>query len=464
MPSLPPGGQAKTPIPTPKPPPKPAPKPQAAPTSMNPTQWAQLVAKDLGINVGQDPNAVLDILGWMPHEEPTSSWWGGFGTSTNPTRINPLNAGAYVNGKPAFGYSPTPTTGNQMGGGLGTYPTLSAAAQAAAEMLGQQNMSAALAGLKRGDSPAAFTKDINATPWAQAKYSTITPGQVEAEAQGPTVKAKIGAAVPGSAAVNQALASQTNPAVIADTAAANAVSEQLALSPQELAFQQQILAKNYGYSKQQFGIQGQQLGLNMTELQQQYNQQFAQYGAQKEQNVLSGQAITDSINNIIKQYGFQKQQLGMQTQQGRQSLAASGVYNTGTHRQFEQQQQLTGAEELAAEQYQLQGEQRARQSLGITERQQATQYAYIQKQTQNGMKNLQLQQKSLGISEAQAATQYQNALNQLNLNNLMNVDQLQSQIFALVGGSYSPLSGIVSQLQSLIPGMTGAMKMSGTGG
>jgi len=80
------------------------------------------------------------------------------------------------------------------------------------------------------------------------------------------------------------------------------------------------------------------------------------------------------------------------------------------------------------------------------------------------MKNLQLQQKSLGISEAQAATQYQNALNQLNLNNLMNVDQLQSQIFALVGGSYSPLSGIVSQLQSLIPGMTGAMKMSGTGG
>ena len=458
MPSLPPAGQPKTPIPTPKPPaPKPAAPKPVAPTSMTPTQWAQLVAKDLGINVAQDPNAVLDILSWMPHEEPTSTWWGGYGTASDPTRINPLNAGDIGH----FGYS-------GQASGLGGYANLTNAAGATAQMIGQQNMSPILQALRAGDAPGAFSKALETSPWAGSRYggATFTAQNAEQAAQGPKVTSKIGPGVPGgtSTAVSNLLASQTNPAVIADTAAANAVSENLALSGPELAFQQQILAKNYGYSKQQFGIQGQQLGLNMTELQQQYNQQFANYGAQKEQNVISGQAITDSINNIIKQYGFQKQQLGMQTQQGRQSLAASGVFNTGSRRQFEQQQQLTASEQLAAEKYQLQQESQARQSLGITEKQEASQYAYTQKQTQNGMKNLQLQQKSLGISEQQAATQYQNALNQLNLNNLMNVDQLQSQIFALVGGSYSPLSGIVSQLQSLIPGMAGAMKMSGTGG
>ena len=427
---------------------------------MNPTQWAQLVAKDLGINTTQDPNAALDILGWMPHEEPSSSWWGGFGTAANPTRINPLNAGDI--GK--YGYAGSPTTGNTLAGGLGTYGSLTDAAAASADMLRQQNMSAALAGLKRGDAPGQFTADINATPWAQAKYSTITPGQVEAEAQGPTVKGKVGSGgSPTSTAISNALASQTNPAIIANTNAANALAEQLALTPEEAAFQRKILADNYGYSQRQFGIQKQQLGLNMSELQQQYNQQFANYGAQKQQNVLSGQAISASIANIIQQYGYQKQQLGMQTQQGHQSEAASGVYNTGTRRQFEQQQALTASEQAYQERYQLSAEARAKQGLAITEKQQASQYGYTQQQTKNGMKNLQLQQKSLGITEEQARTQYSNALNQLGLNNLMNVDQLESQIAALVGGAYSPLAGITQQLQSLIPGMAGAQQLSGTG-
>jgi len=427
---------------------------------MTPTQWAQLVAQDLGINVSQDPNAVLDILAWMPHEEPTSSWWGGYGTATNPTRINPLNAGDI--GK--YGYAATPLTGNTLAGGLGTYGSLSDAAAASADMLRQHNMAAALAGLQRGDAPAQFTKDINATAWAQTKYAPLSALQAEAEAQGPTVKStKVGSVSPTSSAVTQALASQTNPAIIANTAAENALAEQLNLSPAEYAFQRKILADNFGYTEQQFGIQRQQQALQMTGLQEQYNRAAAQYGFQREQDVLTGQSITDAINNIIQQYGFQQQALAQQTKQGLQSEAASGVYNTGTRREFLAGQQLTAAEEKATEQYQLGQERLAQRSLGVTEREQTSQYRYTQEQIQNGMKNLQLEQKKLGISEAQARTQYQNAINQLGLNNLLNVDQLEQQIFALVGGSYSPLSSIETQLQGLIPGLAGAQSLTAGG-
>lgn len=426
---------------------------------MSPTQWAQLVAQDLGINTTTDPNAVLDILGWMPHEEPASQWWGGFGTTSDPTRINPLNAGDIGQ----FGYAASPLTGNTLAGGLGTYPTLSAAAAATAQMLGQKNMASALAGLKAGDAPAQFTNDINATAWAGSKYSPITGGQISTEAQGPAVTAALGSGQPGASnAVAGAIASQTNPAIVAQENAAAAIQQSLQLTPQELADQQAILAANYGYSQQQFGIQSQQLGLSQNELNQQYNQTVAQRQYQMQQDILTGQGITNSIANIMKQYGFQQQQLGIQTQQGLQGEAASGVYNTGTRTQFLGQQALTASEQAASEQYSLQQARLSQQQLGVTEAQQKTQYGYSLQQIQNGAKNLKLQQQALGISEAQAKTQYQNALQQLDLNSIMGADQLEQQIATLAGGGYSPLGGMISQLQQLIPGLAGAMGGSGS--
>jgi hypothetical protein len=442
---------------------------------MSPTQWATLVAQDLGINVAADPNSVIDILGWMPHEENASQWWGGFGTAAAPERLNPLNAGDIGQ----FGYTGSPTTGNTLSGGLGTYPTLTAAAQAAAGMLGQSNMTPARNALLQGASPSAFTAAINSTPWAQDKYSPITAGQAEAEAQGPTVTSKpaVGAGAPGAAAaVSGALASQTNPAVIAQQNADQAIQQSLQLTPAELAAQQQILTQNYGYSQQQLGIQEKQLQLNIAEAEQQYNQAASQYGYQKQSDILSGQAISAAINNIATQYMFQEQgfeqsqqSLNLQTKEGLQGLAASGVYNTGTRGQFQQQQAIAQAgltsqwqAATAAEKYAVLGQQQSMQQLGITEAQQASQYGYSQQQIRNGLQNLEYQNQALGISKAQAATQYQNALQQLDLNSIMGADQLETQIAALAGGGYSPLGGILGQLQTLIPGLAGAMGSSGT--
>lgn len=458
MPSLPPAGTATSPVPTPKPKPAPTPAPKpAAPTSMNPTQWAQLVAQDLGINVNQDPNAVLDILSWMPNEEPTSSWWGGYGTAAAPTRINPLNAGDIGN----FGYS-------GQASGLGGYANLTNAAGATAQMIGQQNMSPILAALRAGDAPGAFSKALETSPWAGSHYggATFTAAQAESEAQGAAVtnKAAIGSGgnVSASSAVAGALSSQTNPAIVAQQNADEAIQQSLQLTPQELADQQAILKANYGYSQQQFGIQGQQLGLSQNELNQQYNQTVQQRQYQMQQDILTGQGITDSIANIMKQYGFQQQALQQATQQGLQGEAASGVYNTGTRRQFLAGQALTASQQAASEQYSLQQARLSQQQLGVTEAQQKAQYGYSQEQIQNGAKNLRLQQQALGISEAQAKTQYNNALQQLDLNSIMGADQLEEQIATLAGGGYSPLGGMISQLQSLIPGLAGAMGNSGS--
>ena len=436
---------------------------------MSPTQWAQLVAKDLGINVQSDPNAAVDILSWMVHEEPTSTWWGGYGSPTNPTRLNPLNAGDFGQ----FGY-----TGQQSG--LGGYPSLTNAAAASAQMIRQSNMSPILSALQQGLDPGSFSRALESTPWASSHYggATFTAGQAEQEAQGPVVRnaAAVGSgAGAASSAVSQALASQTNPAVVANTAAANALAEQLQLTPQEQAFQQQILAQNYGYAQQQFGVQGQQLALQMAEQQQQQQQAAQQRHWQVLQDQYQQTGIREQMGNIRENLAntragqaLTRQGINLSERQGLQGLASSGVYNTGSRGQFEQQIQLQRSQENVAER---QSEAAARQALaaenlafhqlGVTEAQQASQYGYTQQQISNGMKNLALQQKQLGISEKEAKTQYQNALFQLNLNSLMNVDQLQQQIFALAGGGYSPLQGVIGQLQNLIPGLSGALKMGG---
>jgi|SRR5215469_704052 len=432
VPYIPPPGTIISPGPTPKTPAKTPAKGSA--TSMNPTQWAELVAQDLGINVSQDPNSVQDILAWMKNEEPYQQWWGGFGTAANPGRLNPLNAGDI--GK--FGYS-------GQAGGTGTYGTLAAAAGATADMIRQQNMSprggGILGALTSGASIDAFTRALEASPWASSHYGgrAFSAGQAVQEAQGPAVTNRAalagGAIPPGSSIVDALLAAGVNPDVIANQEQAAAIGQAGTLNQQEADFEKQILQANYGFSQQQLALQQQQLGLQLTELEQQGTETARQRQYQIQQDILSGEAIKNAIAGI-----------NLSEKQGLQGLASSGVYGTGSRGQFEQGIGL-----------QRQQEQIAMGQLETAEKAQGAQYGYTQQQIQNGERNVRMEMQKLGINAAEAQNQYQNALKQLNLNNLMNINDLQQQIFSLAGGGYSPLQAIMQQLQGLIPGLSGSL-------
>lgn len=407
----------------------------------NPTAWANQVLQDLGVQV--TPNTTQDILSWMAHEEPQGQWWGGFGTAANPTRLNPLNTGY-----PGFGYGPDPATGNTLSGGLGTYPSLSAAAQGAAATIEQGNMSGILNALRSNDPVAQFGQAVDASPWAASHYGWAPWGPGTSEGQGPSVGST---GTPGQAGgIAGALGSQLLPGAINNYLTQDQLNQQLALSQQLYQNQADILGQNYGYSQQQFGIQQQQL-----QWQQQANQDAqrhlgAGYGFQQQRDVLSGQSIQAAIQNIVQNFGFQQQAIQSQG-------AGSGTFLTHTQSMAQQQAQM-------AEQYQLFGEQQAQAELGITQAEQKETYGYNQQQLQTGRQQLDLQLQSLGISEQQAQTQYQNALQQLGLGNLMSVDQLQQQIAIMAGGGYSPMSGMLGQLQQMLPFIAGAFTQGGAGG
>ncbi len=269
---------------------------------------------------------------------------------------------------------------------------------------------------------------------------------------------------PQAGAIAGALGGQLTPAELAQQQQGQLISQQLALSPAEYQAQLAILQANYGYSQQQFGIQGQQLALQGTGLQQQLANLGTTYGFQQQGDVISGQNIQGAIQNLLAGYGLEQQQLALSHTQANQGQAASGVYNTGTHTQAEQQFGIQAAQEKQAFQYGMFQEQQAQKSLGLTEAEQKQQFGYSTQQIQNGQKALDLQMQSLGISKAQAQTQYQNAVQQLGLSNLMNVNQLEQQIAIMAGGGYSPLSGMMGQLMQVLPQLSGLFSQIQTGG
>ncbi len=427
----------------------PAPAPQ--PTSMTPTQWADLVLTDAGDPV--NATTTSDILAWLPSEEPTSQWWGGYGTASDPTRINPLNAGDMVNGVPQQGYSATPLTLNTLGGGLGTYPNLADAAAATAQMF-HTSFPGIQSALQNSEGGTQFGQALVKAGYAQSAYGG-NAGIINA---GAAAQAANGAAVTNPSAISNTpsqastiadlLGGQLTQSELSQLATTQALEGQLALTPQEYQDQLQILQQNYGYSQQQFGVQQQQLNLQKTENTQQQSQLQAAYGFQQQQNVLSGQEIQSAIQNITQNYGFQQ----TQTTSG---LAASGLTNSSEATQQRQQQAVQ-------EQYSLLQESQAQQGLGISEAQQKEQLGYSQEQLQNGLTSLKQQQQSLGISEAQAQTQYNNAVQQLGLGNIMNGLQLEQQIAVMAGGGYSPISSMLGQLTNLLPQINGAF-LSGSG-
>ena len=419
--------------------PPPASKPPAAkPSSMSPTQWAQLVAKDL--NLGNNPNAVTDILSWMKNEEPTSTWWGGFGSAAAPTRLNPLNAGDIGH----FGYGADPVTKNVLAGGLGTYPTLTDAASASAQMIEQANMAPILQALQQGVDPAAFQAAAASSPWAGGHYAgdAFSVQEAQAEAAGKTVTGNAvgaGGVTPGAAQQSaaataaNAIASQFGPALASSKSLSDAMLAQMQLQQQDYAQQLASLKANYGFTQQLEGVQQGEQTLQVHETEQQYNENYALRQYQLQQDTLSGQNLQNQFQQIL---------LGQK--QGEQGLAAGGVYNTGAHGQFEQGVAL----QKAANQIQ-------QQQLGVTEAQQASQYGYTQQQVRNGLSQLALQQQKLGISDAQAATQFEEAKQQLGLGNIMSTEEMMQQIGATISGAWSPISGTISQFADMFPGVAG---------
>jgi hypothetical protein len=452
-------------------------KPKPPPiTNMSPTQWAQQMLGDLGAPI--NANTTEDVLNWMQSEETTPTWWGGFGTASDPTRLNPLNAGDIGN----YGYAGSPLTGNTLLYGLGTYPTLMNAAAASAQMVGQGNMSAIKKALMASDNPQQFLAALQSSPWAGGHYAGdyFSLANAQQEAGGPNVTAGIGSQVGpipqgGGSAASQAagsgiagvLGSQSLPPALQALLENALAQQQMQLSPAVVQNQLDILKQNYGFSQQQFGVQAAQLGLQGKSFQEQLANLYAQYnpktgqGFQQRQDILTGQNITRSIQDILKNYGQTVAGLNIQQQQGRAGLAASGVFTSGSRGVEEQQMSLARQQAATAEQTALFQQQQAQKGLQLTEDEQKQQFGYSQQQIQQGMAQLKLQYKSLGISEQQAQAQYNNAVQQIGLGQVMNGIQLEQQIAAMAGGGYSPMAGIMGQLANVLPFLGGMFTQPG---
>lgn len=247
--------------------------------------------------------------------------------------------------------------------------------------------------------------------------------------------------------VANSIQSQLTPGELANQNAAASTNLQLALLPYQEQQQQTYLTQNYQTAQQQQAVQNTQLGLQTKLSQEQYGSQKIAYKLQQEQNTLSGQNIQAAISNIVGNFGY--------TQQGIQSgAAASGTYNTKTYSNQMNEAQLN-------EQYQLFNESQQQKALGLSEQEQKNQFGYTTQQYNIGQQQLQQQYISLGLSRQQVTQQYNSAIQQLQLGSVMGADQLEGQIAAMIGGGYSPLNGMISQLTQALPFLGGLL---GSGG
>lgn len=488
------GSPKQAAAPAAKPTPTPTPPAATPPASMTPTQWASQVVTDLGFNPATDSNAVTDVLAWMQNEEPSSSWWGGFGTAADPTRINPLNMTGSALQNP-YGYAPTPLTGNQLGGGLGTYPTLQAAASAEAEGIKDtKGFAPILQALQSGAGLPAFTQALEGTGYAQSAYggAGFSPSQAASEAGGPTVTGGVGSPTGGtsqqltpqqtqeinqyvdqyakqnglspqqSSELNKLLTSAVENGQLQQMLGIQGATDQAGYAQQEYQNTTQQAQQQYGFEQQQFGIQGQQLTNQQQAIANQQAYLKGQQGYAAAQYGQTQQSFANQLANLIAGYGFQKQQLGQQEQsaalghqQAQQGEAASGVFNTGTAKQEQEAYgitqagfQTTAAQE--AQQYQYDTKQ-----LGIQEQQSALSYesaksgyGYQQSQINNAVANLKTQWAQLGLSQQEAQAGLQNALTNAGLQNVMTTDQLQTQIGMMMAGMATPITSIISSLVS----------------